>query len=450
MRQHYRIVIVACCFCILFINQGLPATSFNVFQSYLVAMPGVGDLGGSLVLTVRSFVSLVAIFFVSAFYRRFSLRVGVAAATAFTAAGFLAYSLARDLALLCLGSVLTGIGYGFGGVVATTMLIGNWYRGHIGTVAGAVGMGSGVASMVMPLAVAAVIARSDLSHAFLMEALLALGLGTAVVALLRSKPQDVGLRPVEEPAPAAPPAAPAAGAAPAATPPTAGASPAAAAPTRTAPEPGAPAAPARHPGKVHVGAATLPRADKRLMLAAMVLLGAVAIVGNGYFSVLLTSSGIGLETAALLTAVLGTSLTLSKLACGWVFDLAGARKGSLAFFTVLIVGLLLCSLAGPGGAADGFFAAVFFGVGVALATTGVSVWTLELSAPRDRLGMVRDFQVAYAFGGFAFNLMPGALANATGSYAISYALFAAAAIACALIVGIVYKRRNLREALPLS
>ena len=432
MRQHYRIVIVACCFCILFINQGLPATSFNVFQSYLVAMPGVGDLGGSLVLTVRSFVSLVAIFFVSAFYRRFSLRVGVAAATAFTAAGFLAYSLARDLALLCLGSVLTGIGYGFGGVVATTMLIGNWYRGHIGTVAGAVGMGSGVASMVMPLAVAAVIARSDLSHAFLMEALLALGLGTVVVALLRSKPQDVGLRPVEEPAPAA------------------GAVPAAAAPTRTAPEPSAPAAPARHPGKVHVGAATLPRADKRLMLAAMVLLGAVAIVGNGYFSVLLTSSGIGLETAALLTAVLGTSLTLSKLACGWVFDLAGARKGSLAFFTVLIVGLLLCSLAGPGGAADGFFAAVFFGVGVALATTGVSVWTLELSAPRDRLGMVRDFQVAYAFGGFAFNLMPGALANATGSYAISYALFAAAAIACALIVGIVYKRRNLREALPLS
>ena len=448
MRQHYRIVIVACCFCILFINQGLPATSFNVFQSYLVAMPGVGDLGGSLVLTVRSFVSLVAIFFVSAFYRRFSLRVGVAAATAFTAAGFLAYSLARDLALLCLGSVLTGIGYGFGGVVATTMLIGNWYRGHIGTVAGAVGMGSGVASMVMPLAVAAVIARSDLSHAFLMEALLALGLGTVVVALLRSKPQDVGLRPVEEPAPAAPPATPAAGTSPAA--PAAGAVPAAAAPTRTAPEPSAPAAPARHPGKVHVGAATLPRADKRLMLAAMVLLGAVAIVGNGYFSVLLTSSGIGLETAALLTAVLGTSLTLSKLACGWVFDLAGARRGSLAFFTVLIVGLLLCSLAGPGGAADGFFAAVFFGVGVALATTGVSVWTLELSAPRDRLGMVRDFQVAYAFGGFAFNLMPGALANATGSYAISYALFAAAAIACALIVGIVYKRRNLREALPLS
>lgn len=402
MRQHYRIIIVICCFCILFINQGLPATSFNVFQSYLVELPGVGDIGGSLVLTVRSFVSLAAIFFVSAYYRRFSLRAGVAVATAFTVAGFAAYSQAQGLALLCVGGALTGIGYGFGGVVATTMLIGNWYRGHIGTVAGAVGMGSGVASMVMPVVSAAVIARWGLSAAFLMEALVALVLGALVVALLRSKPQDLGLRPVSEDASAAP----------------------------------------KRPGKVAVGSFTLPALDKRLMLTAMVLMGAVAIVGNGYFSVLLSSSGLGLGTAAALTAVLGASLTLSKLACGWVFDLAGARRGSLGFFTVLIVGLLLCALVGPGGATDGFFAAVFFGVGIALATTGVSVWTLELSAPRDRLKLVRDFQVAYAFGGFAFNLLPGALASATGSYAVSYALFAVAAVACALIVGVVYKRHG--------
>ena len=109
---------------------------------------------------------------------------------------------------------------------------------------------------------------------------------------------------------------------------------------------------------------------------------------------------------------------------------------------MLIVGLLLCALVGPGGAADGFFAALFLGCGVALANTGSSVWSLELSAPRDRLGLVRDFQTAYAFGGFAFNLLPGALASATGSYAVSYALFAACAVACSLIVSLVYRRRQ--------
>lgn len=402
MRQHYRIIIVICCFCILFINQGLPATSFNVFQSYLVELPGVGDLGGSLVLTVRTLVSLVAVFFVTAYYRRFSLRVGVAVATAFTAGGFLVYAAARGLALLCLGSALTGIGYGFGGMAAVTLLIGNWHRGHIGTVAGIVGMGSGVASMVMPVVSAAVIARSGLSQAFLAEALIALALGGLAVALLRSRPQDVGLRPTEEEPPASP----------------------------------------RRASLVSVGSSTLPRADRRLMLVAMTLLGAVAVVGNGYFSVLLTSSGISLQTAALLTAVLGGALTLGKLACGWVLDLVGARRGSLGFFTVLIVGLLLCALVGPGGAADGFFAALFLGCGVALANTGSSVWSLELSAPRDRLGLVRDFQTAYAFGGFAFNLLPGALASATGSYAVSYALFAACAVACSLIASLVYRRRQ--------
>ena len=435
MRRHYRHIIAACCFCILFINQGLPATSFNVFQSYLVALPGVGDVGGSLVLTTRAGVSLVAIFFVSTFYRRFSLRVGVAIATLFTAAGFGVYAAASNLALLCLGSVLTGIGYGFGGVVATTMLIGNWYRGHIGTIAGVVGMGSGAASMVMPVASASVIARWGLSAAFLAEALLALGLGAVVVALLRSKPQDVGLRPASEDAPDADATAPGA------TAPGATAVSATAPGTGVTPGTPAPAHPA-HPARVQVGAVTLPRGDKRLMLAAMVLMGAVAILGNGYFSVLLTSSGIGLETAALLTAILGGALTAGKFVCGWVFDQLGARSGSLGFFTLLIVGLVLCALVGPGGATDGFFAALFLGTGVALATTGVSVWTLELSAPRDRLQLVRDFQVAYAFGGFAFNLMPGALAGATGSYAISYALFAGAALACALIVSVVYKRHD--------
>ena len=404
MRRRYHLVIVLCCFLVLFINQGLPATSFNVFQSYLVALPGVGDVGGSLVLTVRTLVSLVALLFVGVFYRRVSLRAGVALATLLTAAGFGVYSQAQGLPLLCLGSVLTGLGYGFGGMVATTMLIGNWYRGHIGTVVGVAAMGSGVASIVMPVAAAALIARFDLATAFRAEALLALGLGAVAVGLLRSRPQDVGLAPTQEDDPLA----------------------------------------QRRRRRVRVGTSTLPPADKRLMLVALTLLGAVAIVGNGYFSVLLTSSGVSLGTAAALTAVLGCALTVSKLACGWVLDAAGSTRGSLAFFALLIAGLVLCCLVGPGGDADGFFAAVLYGLGVAVATTGVSVWALELSAPADRLGLLRDFQVAYAFGGFAFNLAPGLIANATGGYAASYALLGAMAVACAAIVGVVYRRHDRR------
>lgn len=397
-----RAVIVVCCFLILFVNQGLTATSFNVFQTYIVAMPGVGDLGGAFMLTVRTFVSLLAVLVVGAYYRRVSLRMGVTLAMLTTAAGFFVYGLADGLPLLCLGSVLTGIGYGFGGLVATTMIVGNWFRGHIGTVVGVVGMGSGVSSVVMPLIVAEIVEYGSLSLAFFVEGAVALVLGVVVAILLRSKPEDAGLEPIHE----------------------------------------QDAYADKRGRKVVLGATTLPTRDKRLMIVAIVLLGGVAIAGNGYFSVLLTSSGVALTVAAALTGVLGLALTLSKLACGWVLDLAGSKRGSLAFFAMLLAGLVLCFLVGAGGDIDAFFAAVLFGVGIAIAGTGVSVWALELSSPVHRLKLVRDFQVAYAFGGFAFNMMPGVVANATGSYALSYLVLAGCSVVCMALVGVVYRRRE--------
>ncbi len=394
--------IVLCCFLLLFVNQGLTATSFNVFQTYIVTVPGVGDVGGSVVLTVRTFVSLVAIFFVGGFYKRVSLRAGATLAMLFTAAGFFIYGMANDLVMFCIGSIFTGIGYGFGGMVAMTMIIGNWFRGHIGTMVGIAGMGTGVASMVMPVVAAAVIEATSLSTAFMLEGALALVFAGVVVALLRSKPEDVGMSVQEE----------------------------------------RDAYADRRGRKVVMGTTTIGTHDKRLMVACIFMVGAICIVGNSYFSVLLTSSGVALGTAAALTAVMGLALTVSKFATGWVFDLIGTKRGSIIFFAIYFVGLVLCFLVSVGGAVDAFFAAVFLGAGIAVGNTGVSIWALELSSPSQRLKLVRDFQVAFAFGGFAFTMLPGVLANFSGSYGITYLIFAVASVACLALVLRVYKDRG--------
>ena len=59
IKRHYEKVIAACCFLILFTNVGLPSTSFSVFQPYLVDLPGVGNTGGSIIISVRTFMSLI-------------------------------------------------------------------------------------------------------------------------------------------------------------------------------------------------------------------------------------------------------------------------------------------------------------------------------------------------------------------------------------------------------
>ena len=392
--------IILCCFLLLFVNQGLTATSFNVFQTYIVQIPGVGDIGGSTMLTVRTFVSLLAIFFVSGFYKRVSLRVGSTLAMLFTATGFFIYAFANSLGMLCLGSVFTGIGYGFGSMVVITMIIGNWFRGHLGTMVGIAGMGTGVASMVMPVVVAAVSEASSLSAAFMLEGILACVLACVVVALLRSKPEDVGMSIQTE--------------------------------SDTYAQ--------RRGRKVVMGTTTIGTHDKRLMLICIFLLGAVCIVGNSYFSVLLTSSGISLGIAALFTAIMGLALTLSKLVTGWVFDLIGTKHGSMVFFALFFVGLMLCYLVSRAGSVDALFAALFLGAGIAVGNTGVSIFALELSSPSQRLKLIRDFQVSFAFGGFVFTMLPGVLANYTGSYGITYLLFAAAVVVCLAIVLHVYKR----------
>lgn len=402
LKRHYHAIITACCFLILFLNTGFPSTSFNVYQSYLVRIDGVGDFGGSVIVTVRTFVSLIAIFVVGKYYTALSLRTGIIIACLLTTIGFFIYGFANSLELYCLGSIFTGAGYGFGGLVAVTLLIGNWYHGHVGTVVGVASMGSSFASIVIPIAVAAIISISALSVAFFSEALLALAVTIFLAIFLRTSPSKLGLKPTEE---------------------------------RTN-EVGT------SKEKVHIGVSSINVRQRHLMLVAIFLMGASAVVGYSYFSVLMSSSGINLAATAVLTSILGISLTVSKLSTGWIFDRIGSLAGSAIFFAIIIVGLLCCTLVPVGKEPMAFAAAVLFGLGSSLATTGVSIWSLELSSTEDRMRLVRSFQVAYAFGGFAFNIMPGIIAEFTGGYEINYLIFAIFMLICAILVLVVYKTRR--------
>lgn len=76
IKQHYEVVVAACCFLILFTNVGLPSTSFSVYQPYLVDLPGVGHSGGSIIVSVRTFVSLLAMLVVGRYYDLVDCRIG--------------------------------------------------------------------------------------------------------------------------------------------------------------------------------------------------------------------------------------------------------------------------------------------------------------------------------------------------------------------------------------
>ena len=180
------------------------------------------------------------------------------------------------------------------------------------------------------------------------------------------------------------------------------------------------------------------------MIFALVLLGGVSVAGYNYFGILLTTQGIDLGIAAVLISLAGVFLTLSKFLVGVVCDKFGTLIGSFVFFILLIAAMLLCALVGTAGIPEAALAAIILGIGMPLGTTGVALWSLELSSAEQMLKTIRHFQLAYAFGGFIFNLMPGVLCAITGTYTTSYFVMMGMTAICAIIVITVYARHIAR------
>jgi MFS family permease len=402
VKKHYEKVIVGCCLLVLFVNVGIPSTSFSVYQPYINALPGIGDSGGAFMLSIRTLVSLTCMLFVNRYYELFTCRNGVLISSLLVFFGFIAYSFGETLVILCLGAFLAGAGYGMGGMVATTMLIGRWYRGkqaQIGTALGIVAVGSGLTTLVIPPAVALLVESVGLAWTFRAEAFLALALAIVTFVFLRDEPGDMADR-------------------------------------EDLPE----SKHAKRTIEEEAAMRPLPRRRMLMLILAMIFMGCVAVGGTNYFSVLLTGYGMTAKEAALYVSVLGACLTVSMLVNGFILDKLGTRKGSLIFFALIIVGLIACCTMGFEIHTLATVGSVLFGAGVALGTVGVSSWSIEFAVGMERTRVIRNFQLARSTGGFLFNFAPMFLVGSSGSYFGCYVVLLAMAAACAFIVMDTYHR----------
>lgn len=345
MKKHYEKVITLCCFLFLFTNVGLTSTSFNVYQPYIIATDGVGDVGGSLILSIRTLTSLLTIIFVDRYYHALDVRLGVFLASLMATAGFVIYGFAGNLGGFVAGAVFAGAGYGLGGMVGMTLLISRWFDHGLGGAVGFASLGSGFASILVPLAAVRIIEGQSLQLSFRLEALLALALGLLVFALLRNRPSDVNAEVKQKNAAKGEPG------------------------NRENERAGNPEIPPRH---------------RKILLAAMMCVGCMSVGGDTYYSVLLTTNGFDPHFAAFTLSLLGFALTASKMITGKMFDRFGVERSSSLVFLTLIIGFACSCFTPCGSSALGLFAALLIGWGTALGTVGLSVWSLQLADPTNR------------------------------------------------------------------
>ena len=401
-KRHYEKVIVACGFLFIFVNIGIASTAFSVHQPFLVAMEGIGDTGGSLILSVRTLTSFIAMLFVDRYYKLLDVRMGVLVASLCTAGGYAVYSIAGTLPVFFAGAVLLGLGYGLGGMVPMTYLTNRWFVSGIGGVIGIAAMGSGIASIIMPLIVVNIIEASSLSAAFIVEGTVAAGIGLVVFALLRNRPSDINLKPYAGKA-------------------------------------------GKVRSRVALDIGPVSKVQRFSLLGAMVCVGTFCCCGVTYLSVLATSSGFDAVFGALLVSVAGAALTAAKFVTGELFDYLGAPRASAIMFGLACIGFTLCCFVGLGNRAIMICGAIAVGAGLSLGTVGISVWSLDLSDAANRARQVKNFQVAYALGGFIANTLPGIVKDIVGTYVVSYAAMVVVIIMAAFVIWRFYRKYSMRQ-----
>ena len=202
-----------------------------------------------------------------------------------------------------------------------------------------------------------------------------------------------------------------------------------------------------HSRKATAKNSPLSRSMLFFMCIAVALIGVVGNVSCPHLSVLYRSEGFPSSLIALLLSISGLMLTMGKCLYGWITDRIGAYRSGYLFFSLIIVGEILCCFAPIQNTLLAISSMLFLSLGLPLASVGISVSAQALASDLQYERIIHIFQVVFQVGALVFGLLPGWIADTFHSYIPFYILM----VIFALISGIItqtciYLRQNSKHA----
>lgn len=397
-RPHYAWAVCLGGALSLFSIIGLGVNIFSVYQPYIIAQNGFTNAQGSLITTTRSLLILFAMLTVNQLCARFGLRRVMTFAMCLMVLSCVCFGLADSFPAYCMAAALTGLAYGYGGMVPLSLVMGHWFHHRRGLALGIASAGSGVSTIFAPKLITRIIESYGMTAAFLVEAGFIFLLMLVVWLLVRNDPEDLGMTPYHKGGEDAP-------------------------------------LPQRRPTP-----SGMTRPLSLALLLCAFLIGAPAGPGFSHLTVLYTSCGYDSMTVAGLLSLLGIMICVGKIICGQVYDMAGGALGNYYTCGVYLLGFLLCCTAPLGSTLLPYLTITFFGLGIPLGTNAFAIWAQDLYGDEGYESAVRSFTAALAFGMLVFGPVPGILADITGSYVPAYILFSVLLVISLIIVQYAYAK----------
>ena len=198
-RPGYRWVVVGCCFVMILVCLGFCSSTKGLYLSAVTEALKLDRSLYSINDTLRYVANAVVNLFFGWLVLHFGPRKLIAGGFLTLAASMAVYAVADSLPMIYLGGVLLGIGQSWTSTTIVGFVISRWCPENKGTIMGAVLAANGVGSAVAAQIVGPMINGSTFGYrnAYALTAIIMAAVGTAVVALFRSKPADTPLKPVQ-------------------------------------------------------------------------------------------------------------------------------------------------------------------------------------------------------------------------------------------------------------
>lgn len=409
--QPYRFTICALSTVMVFVCVGLVSNAFSICLPFIIKVHGFSNTQISLLATMKSVTSLLAMFAADRYYGRLGLKKGIALAMLSASLSFFIYGISSTPLLYCAASALSGISYAMGGMIPASLLIRQWFPLKPAAALGIAASGSGIGSVLGPVTLLFLIENFGLSSAFLAQALAVAAVTLPIVALIRENtPEHTGIE-------------------------TAG--------VEYFPETEVSSGSSRD--CIHGGTLLhnrLSRREQLRILCGSFLIGVLGLTGFNYLSLLYTSAGHSAATVSFFLSLMGILLIAGKCSFGWIADRAGSFRTAALFCLFLCIGQLLCCFAPQSGRLLFGITFLFLGMGLALASVGLSIMASDFCQVGNYATVLKNYQLSYALGGLVSSAVPGMLADRTGSYLPSYILFFILSIALFLFIIPVYRRHG--------
>ena len=395
----------------VFVCVGLVSNAFSICLPFIIKVHGFSNTQISLLATMKSVTSLLAMFAADRYYGRLGLKKGIALAMLSASLSFFIYGISSTPLLYCAASALSGISYAMGGMIPASLLIRQWFPLKSAAALGIAASGSGIGSVLGPVTLLFLIENFGLSSAFLAQALAVAAVTLPIVALIRENtPEHTGIETAS---------------------------------VEDFPETEVSSGSSRD--CIHGGTLLhnrLSRREQLRILCGSFLIGVLGLTGFNYLSLLYTSAGHSAATVSFFLSLMGILLIAGKCSFGWIADRAGSFRTAAFFCLFLCIGQLLCCFAPQSGRLLFGITFLFLGMGLALASVGLSIMASDFCQVGNYATVLKNYQLSYALGGLVSSAVPGMLADRTGSYLPSYILFFILSIALFLFIIPVYRRHG--------